>query len=461
MTSIRVYRFLLVLVAGLLAVTPQTFAQVSSGTVLDEVAAVVGDMVILRSEVDEIAAQQAAGTEPAQSVTDALWSQVLDQLIAQRLLVLAAEEDTTLQVPEAYVNKQLESQIDALAQQAGSEEALANAYGITPDALRNRFRPEVRKQILSQQYRLARVQDVTITPSEVREWFAEIPTEQLPEVPEVVRLAQVVKKPGVSEATREATETRLEVLRDSVVRGDATIEEIANRHSEDPGNRNAGGSLNGGRYDNTRLQTLVSSFAAVASRLEEGEISPVFETTYGYHFMRLNNREGDRISFNHVLLEIGVDESGQEEALEKLSILRDSILTHDVPFEAIAQRHSDDPASRDRGGFVTDPQTGDRDLRLEVLGSDWQSTIRELEVGEISEPREVTLLDGTKGFHIVLLQRRTPPHTLSVEDDYALLSEYALEEKRQRVLEDVIDRLKRTFYVEIRSDRYQEPSTRS
>ena len=160
-----------------------------------------------------------------------------------------------------------------------------------------------------------------------------------------------------------------------------------------------------------------------------------------------------------MLLQVEVGEAEGEAAREYLSVLRDSVLAG-TPFEAIARRQSEDPASAPRGGYVSVPQTRQRDLSVEGLGPEWRATIDSLEVGEISEPAPVTLADasGTRAFHIVLLQKRTPAHPLSVTDDYALLSQYALQEKQNEVLAEWIGDLRETVYVDIRAERYQPPS---
>jgi peptidyl-prolyl cis-trans isomerase SurA len=151
-------------------------------------------------------------------------------------------------------------------------------------------------------------------------------------------------------------------------------------------------------------------------------------------------------------------EAEQTAAREMLSTLRDSVVTHGVPFEAIARRHSEDPYSAQRGGYVSDPQSRQRDLQIEGLGPLWRATLDTLDVGEVSMPAPVELLDGTPAAHFVLLQKRTPQHTLAIEDDYALLSQYALQEKQKEVLADWVGDLRRTVYVDIRADEYQPPA---
>ena len=198
--------------------------------------------------------------------------------------------------------------------------------------------------------------------------------------------------------------------------------------------------------------------AAAAAARKRGSRSPSgSETPFGYHVLRVNEREGERISFNHILLAVESGDAEIETAQRYLETLRDSVALG-VPFEALAREHSQDPYSAQRGGFVADPQTRQRDLNIDGLGPLWKSSLDTLEVGEISHAGEVQLLDGTPAVHIVLRQKRTPSHTLSIEDDYALLSQYALQEKQNRVLEDWVADLRRDVYVDIRADEYQPPA---
>ena len=447
---------LLVLLAALAG--PVSTAQpVQSGEVLDGIAAVVGDLVVLRSEVDALAQSASQG----QPVDDALWSRALDQLVNQRVLVVKAKRDTTIDIPDDYVTEQLDARVDALAGQVGGEAQLEALYGRRVSEIKASLRGDVRDELFAQQYRSRRLQEVTITPGEVRAWFERIPVAERPEVPEQVRVAHVVKVPEPNAAARQQARDFAQALRDSITAEQATFEEIADRNTVDPGNVNRDGTTNGGRYDRFTLRDLVPNFSAAAAALQPGQISQVFETEFGYHVLRLNSRDGDRISFNHVLIPISEEGSETGVARDELTVLRDSVVTHGVPFEAIARRHSEDPFSAYRGGFVADPRTQERDLRLDALGQQWKANVDTLEVGEISEPTEVTLLDaeGTKALHFVLLQKRTPAHPLSPEIDYAILSDYALQDKRQQVFADWVERLRRDVYVDVRSERYAPPPT--
>lgn len=440
---------LLLLVAAGAAAQP-----VAPGQRLDGIAAVVGEQVVLYSEVDALVQQTTQGREAPPD----LWSRALDRLVDQRVIIAKARQDTTLNVTDEIVSQRVDQQVAQLAAQVGGEAALVQAYGRSIDEIKVSVREDVRDELLLQQYQGRRMREVKVTPGEVRAWFDRIPESERPEVPELVRVAHIVKIPASDEAGEARVRAVADALRDSILAEQATIEELANRYSDDPGNTNRDGTQNGGLYTTLRLTDLEPRFQAAAAAAEPGSISPVFETPFGYHVLRVNSRDGNRISFNHILLQVEVGEGEAEAARQALSVLRDSIQAG-TPFEAIARRQSEEPTSAARGGYVAVPQTRQRDLSVEGLGPQWRATIDTLEVGEISHPAPVQLADaeGTQAFHIVLLQKRTPAHPLSVTDDYALLSQYALQEKQNEVLAEWVADLRRTVYVDIRAEQYQPP----
>ena len=156
-----------------------------------------------------------------------------------------------------------------------------------------------------------------------------------------------------------------EALRDSVLAGQATLEDLARRHTDDRAS-----AARGGAYERVNVRDLVPEFGLVAGTLEPGGLSQVFETAFGYHVLRLNERQGDVISFNHVLIQVDDAKADAAPVVAELAVLRDSIVVHGVPFEAVARRHSEDPYSAGRGGYLAD-EAGSRDLQLDLLGQDW------------------------------------------------------------------------------------------
>jgi peptidyl-prolyl cis-trans isomerase SurA len=420
-------------------------AQVTPGTVLDEIVAVVDDGIILRSEVDALASQMARGGP----VSPEVWSRALDEMVDERVLAAHARLDTTLVVSEDQVNQQVNQRIAALAAELGGEEQVAAALGRPIELVRSDLREPIRRQLLAQQVLGRRLRDLQVSPQEVRAFFEAIPPAERPAIPAIVRVAHVVLKPTADSTAEARARALAAAVRDSVLAG-TPIEELAARHSQDPGS-----AERGGRYDGFNLRDLVAEFAAALGALEPGGLSQVFRTDFGYHVARLNTRRGDIVSFNHVLVPVDLTSQDAGPTLARLNVLRDSIVTHGVAFEAVARRHSEDPYSASRGGYVADPRTGDRDLRAEALGPQWTAVLDTLEVGEVSGPAPVQLLDGSPAYHIVLLQRETAPHPLGLETDYVLLSQYALQEKRQRERDAWLRDLRERVLIDIRSDRYR------
>ena len=431
--------------SGLLAASAVPAAAQSDGQVLDEVVAVVGGEAVLNSEVEVFAAQFARDNV----FGDAAYKRALDDLIAQKVLLAHAQRDTTILVTNEAVDDALNRRISQLAQQVGGEEQVEALYGQPLTEIREQFRGEIRKQLLVQQFQGRRARQIRVTPSEVRAFFESIPVADRPQVPDLVRVSHIVRKPVLDPAAKSDARRLTETLRDSVLADQLAFEAAATRYTADPGSKERGG-----RYAGINVRELVPEFGAVAQTLEPGALSGVFETGFGFHFMRLNERRGDVIDFNHVLIRVDDSRVDAEAALAMLETLRDSVVTSGVPFGQVAKRHSEDPSSAPRGGALADPQGG-RDLPAAELGALWQATLDTLEVGEISAPTEVRLLDGTRAFHVVLLQKKTPSHALDPQTDYALLSDYALQEKRGRELDAWVQKLRESVYVDIRTDRYR------
>ena len=426
-------------------------AMAQENEVIDEIVAIVDGEIILRSEVNALVLN--LNQQQKVPITEALWGQVLNELIDQKVMLVQAEADTTVTVSEDQVNQELDTRIARLSQQVGGEQKLEEVYGKPVLQIKDELRDNIREQLLTTTFERMKFQNVRVTPSEVRTWFHQFPTDSLPTIPEIVRVAHIVRRPAIDPAAKQEAMDLITTIRDSVVNTTAIIEDLA-KFSDDPGS-----AQNGGRYQNMKLSEVVPEFGAVASTLEPNEISQVFETSFGLHFMRLNSRIGDVIDFNHILIRIDDSRVNAEPAIEYLNTLRDSILVHKVPFEQLAKRHSEDPFSASIGGAVMDPRSQERDLVLDALGPLWKQTISQMEVGDISEPADTELLDSRKALHIVRLQKHVPEHTVSLETDYERIEQLATQEKRTRLRRAWLDRLRASAYIRYLTDDAPESAT--
>lgn len=410
-------------------------------TIIDEIVAVVDGEIILRSEVNALVLN--LNQQQKVPITPTLWQEVLNELIDQKVLLVHAERDTTVVVSDEQVNQELDSRVARLSAQVGGTQKLEEVYGKPVLQIKDELRTNIKDQLMAQTFERKKFQGVRVTPSEVRAWFDRFPTDSLPTIPEVVRVAHIVRRPAIEPEARQEAMDLITTIRDSVVNTPATIEDLA-KFSDDPGS-----AKQGGRYQNMKLSEVVPEFGAVASRLEPNEISQVFETSFGLHFMRLNSRVGDVIDFNHILIRIDDTRVDAEPAIAYLNTLRDSVLVHKVPFAQLAKRHSEDPFSASVGGYVMDPRTQERDLVLEALGPLWQATIAGMKVRDVSEPTDTELLDGRRAMHIVLLQKHVPEHTVSLETDYERIEQLATQEKRNRLRQQWLQRMRSTAYIRL------------
>lgn len=440
------HRIAAVVLALAVSVPAPVAAQEADNQIVDQIVAVVGDDIVLKSDVDQLVSRMVQ--QRRTNYTDDMWMQALDQLIDQKILAEEARRDTTITVSDGQLENQLSRRIDQLKQQAGGEDALEEAYGKSVLELKESFKEDFRDQILAQQLRQRRMQKIEITPSEVKRWFERIPRDSLPRLPKTVRLAHVVRYPKASESAKKQAKQRITSIRDSILNHGASFEAMARAYSDDSGSASSGGRLTG-----VALDDLVPEFAAIASRTPIGTVSQVFynEQHDGYHIVRVNSRDGGTVDLNHILIRVDGSADGGTQAIEYLEAVRDTLTTYEeVPFELMAKRHSEEEESANNGGRVTDPRSGSRDLVLQALGPSWRRTIRSLEVGEISEPTEVQLLNGERAYHIVKLQKRTPAHRVNLEQDYERIRQYALQDKRQREMNDWLTGLREEIYVDVR-----------
>ena len=442
MSHLRIEPLLTVIAVAALFIAGPARAQ--DAEVVDEIVAIVGDQIILKSEVDALVAN-AMRQQPDVTYTEAVWMDALENMINQHMLAVVAKRDTTIIVTDEQVTQALDRRTEQMIAQVGGQARLEELYGKSLVRIKSELREDFRDQLLAEQIQQRKIQNIRITPTEVRQWFHQFPADSLPTLPEMVRLSHIVRYPAVTDDAKQEARSIIEIIRDSVVTSESTIEDMARQFSDDAGSAAAGGHI-----EDINLGDLVPEFAAVASRIPIGEVSQVFETPFGYHILRVNERRGEIVDFNHILIQIDDSRIDPAETISFLNTIRDSILTYEIPFAVMAKRHSEEELSAQLGGRVVDPRTGERDLVLESLGPLWQNVLDTLEVGEISMPARVELENDRQAYHIVSLQRRTPSHTVSLDTDYERIEQYALQEKQQRIIQKWYEQLRQDVYVDLR-----------
>lgn len=424
-------------------------AEAQQREVLDKIVAVVNDQIILKSEVDGRVAEVLSNRRNIQFSED-LWYQMLENMIDNNVLHEQARIDSIV-VSQDEVSRALDQRIDQLIQQVGSEEALEEALGQPLIQVRSEFRDTFRRELMVERVRTQKQNSVRITRPEVEDYFNEIPADSLPVIPETVELSHIVALPPVRGEAEANARNKAEDLRRQLLEEGADFEALAREHSDGPG------ASRGGRLPMVSTNDLIAEYAAAAAALEPGEISEVVRTRAGFHIIRLNERQGDRISTNQILVEVSEEEVDEEAAVEKLSALRDSVVVHDKSFRDMARRHSEDPNTAPLGGRLTDDRSGQRRLVVSELDRSLNRAIINLdEEGDVSQPVRFTINreggSNRTAYRIVRLNERIPEHRANLEQDYSIIESSALQRKQFQVMEQWLQDLRDEVFVEYRID---------
>jgi len=429
-------------------ITLSAFAQQSKNTT-DKIVAIVNDRIVLKSDVDAEVVnylRQAELENAEVSFSEELWYSALQSMVDNYVLLEKAVIDSVV-VGDDMVNRQMDMRINEMVRQAGSERALERAFDKSLIQIRADFREQFREQLTASQVQETKMRSINITRPEVEEFFNSIPESQIPTIPEQVGVSQiVVVPPPLEDAQNEAFELA-DAIRDSIVNHGESFEEMARKYSED------GSSRRGGLLPLMPMDDLVANYSAAASALEEGGISEVVETQFGFHVIRLNQRVGDNIETNHILIKMDEGQVDEQYAIDRLTAIRDSVLNHDKNFADMAREYSEDEATKSFGGRVVDNQTGRRLIAINQLEPSLYRIVLLLEdEGEISEPRPYnpSQQDVSRAFRIVRLDRHIPEHTASLEQDYDRIEQLALQQKRARIMSEWIEELREEVYVEFK-----------
>lgn len=419
------------------------FAQVN----VDGIIAVVGNNIVLKSDVEQqILQYQAQGLE----VDSSMRTQVFEELLFQKLMLHKAEIDS-VEVTENEVSNEVESRVNTFVTQLGSEEQLEAYFGKKIYEIRTEMFEPIRESLIIKRVRYGITSSVDVTPGQVRDYFTSFDKDVLPEINETVEVAQLLKLPPANESAIRETNSKLNKLKERVLKGES-FATLAILYSEDPGS-----SRNGGLYTGIRRGMFVKEFEAVMFSLEDNEVSEVFETDYGYHIAQMVERRTDEVDIRHILMSPKISPIDLNDAKDLLFSVRDSILDGNLTFETATAQHSDDKNTKYNGGKLINNNTGATTFELHELENAIKIAVEDLEVGAISEPAYVKMEDGKEAYRVFKLLRRTPAHQVNFKDDYKMIRDMALEQKKEEAVEKWIENTLLKSYVYI-ADSYQSES---
>ncbi|MFM9826200.1 peptidylprolyl isomerase [Flavobacterium sp.] len=407
---------------------------------LDGVIAKVGDYIVLDSDIDksylEISSQGG-------SIKDISRCQMLGKLLEDKLYAHQAVQDS-LKVTDAEVKSMMEERLNYMVEQIGSMDKVVKYYKKNSEEdFRSYFFDILKEQKLTSEMQKKIVDEVEITPEEVRNFFKKIPTADLPAFGVELEVAQIVIVPKISESEKQKVIDKLIEFKKEIQEG-SSFATKAVLYSQDPGSR-----ATGGFYKMNRKTPFVKEFKDVAFSLAEGEISAPFETDFGYHIIYIEKIKGQEVELRHILLSPAITDAALKEAKEKITLIKKRIIDKEITFSEAARTTSDEKETRANGGALINPKTQDTHFELTKMDPSLYGQVSNLKEGEITAPLIDEDQSGKKKYKIITITNRIDEHTANYAKDYTKIKELALKEKQIKAIGKWFDEKIKETYIKI------------
>lgn len=411
--------------------------------VVDKVAAVVGGSIILQSDIEMQYAQfLSEGNNPDPDIKCV----ILERLLTNKLLAQQAAIDS-ISVGEDEVDDNINNRLRYMTQRAGGQERLEQFLNRSLLQYKEEMRADVREQLIAQRMQAKITEKTDITPLEVKRYFGSIEKDSLPNYGTEVEVGEIVIMPKLTKEEKQPFYDRAESLRMGIRAGD-DFGTMARLYSQDPGSASSGGDL--GFFDRG---SMVKEFSAVAFKLKSGEISNVFESDFGYHFLQVLEKRGEQVRARHLLIGIKPNEASLERAKLHIDSIYNDVSGKKIPFSTAASLYSDDEISKFNGGILLNAEnqrSRTTYIPIEKLDAADFAAIDTLKPGEFSKPfRYTDPQTGKQAYRFLYLKSRTEPHVASLEKDYAKIKELAEEDKLNRVVSEWFENRRKSTYIKI------------
>ncbi len=428
-----------ILTACFLLLTFTSIAQSQAKKVVaDKIAGIVGDRIILQSDIKNSIADivRQGGTVPENA--ECL---MLEQALISKVLMLQAEKDS-LPVTDEEVEAELDQKVRYYINQFGSQDALEEVAGKTIYQIKDDARESVKEQKLAAAMQRKIVDNVRITPTEVKSFFERIPKDSLPFYESELEIGQIIVFPKASRELEQYIVGEMNNYKKQVESKVTTFDKLAKQVSEDPGSKDRGGQYQINRNE----KTWDPIFMSTAFRLKEGEISFPVKSKFGYHLIQMVQRNGDDAIVRHILRIPPVTDAEINQAKIKLDTVRSKLVAGTIVFNAAALKYSEDETAKFAGPFITN-RDGSPYVTIDALDKDMVGMLSKMKVGEFSQPTPFQDEQGKKGVRIVYLKSRSEPHRMNLHDDYSKISQFALEEKKSKTLDKWLKGRMPTYYI--------------
>ncbi len=411
---------------------------------LDRVLAVVEEDVILLSDLQS---QYHYYLNNGQKDDGTLACRIFETLLTSRMLLAKARLDS-LTVGEDQINAELNRRINVIVSQLGSVEKLEEIYKKSVLEIKLELKKNIEEELLIEEQRQKIIAGINVTPKEVKDFFHSIPKDSLPDVGATVEISHISMRPQPSEASKKEARSDLEKILSDIKAKKISFEEAAKKYSHDAASAKQFGFLGEfGRGD------MVPEFEEVVFNLAPDQVSPVFESPYGFHIVKLLSRSGDRVKASHILIRPRIDEADEKKVEKRLAEIRELILSDSLKFHEAARRYSDDVRTKDNGGIIAN-NAGETRIPFDQLDADLYFKVDKMKPGDISEPLPYIAQEGelVRAYHLVYLRKRHAPHRANYKDDYQMFQKAALQAKQAEELEKWLVKNRKQIYLDVRFD---------
>ncbi len=416
----------------------------AQATVLDKIIAKVDNYYLLKSELETQMAQYAQSGQAAPPKC-----QLLESLVVGKLMLAKSEIDSVT-VEDKRVETELNSRMEQMESQFGSQKNIVEAYGKTIASLKDELRSAIKEQLITRKMQDKITGDVKVTPKEVRRFYEAIPKDSLPYLPSEVEIGQIVRMAKTTRAQKDELYKRLLDYKKRVENGEK-FEELAKLYSEDLGSGKRGGDLGFAKRGQ-----MVAPFEASALKMKPNQMSDVVESEFGFHLIKLLEIRGQEYHALHILLRPDYQRLDVVEPTHFLDSIRVLIQRDTLKFERAAKDVSEDKATQFAGGMITDPQS--RSIRMPLDGtmeSGLFFTVDTMKVGTVTMPIPYRTEDGRSAMRILYYKAKHPPHFANLQDDFQRLSSYTLNKKKNTAIEKWFAKAKDDVFIYV-VDEYKE-----
>jgi len=415
-----------------------------SAQTVDKIEAVLGDEIILTSEIES---QYLQYLSQGHTKSTEIRCQIIEDLLFQKLMINQAKMDS-LVVSNEEIETEINKRLSYFESQLGSVEKVEEYFGKSKDKIVQELTKVIEDQFLAQRMQSQLTSAIKVTPAEVKEAYSILSDAEIPTMPTQVEVAQIVIKPEITTEQKDKIRAKLNSFRDRVYKGE-DFKMLATLYSDDPGSATRGGELGF-----VNRGDLVPEFERAAFRLKEGEISEVVESQFGYHIVQLIERRGEQINVRHILIKTKVNATALHTAKLKMDSIAKEINEGTITFDEAVNKYSDDE-NKANGGLLLNPNTMSTLHTLDDMAPVLRLVVEKLAEGEVSSPAVIQMQDEKKAYRILRLNKRVEQHKANLVEDYAKIKEYSINAKKQEILDVWVNKTIAKTYIKL-SDRLAE-----